>query len=95
MMNLKSFSQNDTINSTIQLTKPVAKLVIKDLINADGLSLELKNGLTAEIIDQMLIDRAEARANGDFSRADAIRDELKKAGIIIEDGAAGATWRRA
>ena len=41
-MNLKSFSQNDTINSTIQLTKPVAKLVIKDLINADGLSLELK-----------------------------------------------------
>ncbi len=42
MMNLKSFSQNDTINSTIQLTKPVAKLVIKDLINADGLSLELK-----------------------------------------------------
>ena len=42
MTNLKSFSQNDTINSTIQLTKPVAKLVIKDLINADGLSLELK-----------------------------------------------------
>ena len=42
MMNLKSFSQNDTINSTIQLTKPVAKLVIKDLVNADGLSLELK-----------------------------------------------------
>ena len=41
-MNLKSFSQNDTINSTIQLTKPVAKLVIKDLVNADGLSLELK-----------------------------------------------------
>jgi len=42
----------------------------------------------------MLIDRAEAKANRDFSRADAIRDELNAAGIIIEDSASGATWRR-
>ena len=52
------------------------------------------DGLTAEVIDQMLIDRAEAKANRDFSRADAIRDELNAAGIIIEDSASGATWRR-
>ena len=52
------------------------------------------DGLTAEVIDQMLIDRAEAKANRDFSRADAIRDELNAAGIIIEDNASGATWRR-
>ena len=52
------------------------------------------DGLTAEVIDQMLIDRAEAKANRDFSRADAIRDELNVAGIIIEDSASGATWRR-
>ena len=51
------------------------------------------DGLTAEVIDQMLIDRAEAKANRDFSRADAIRDELNAAGIIIEDSASGATWR--
>ena len=52
------------------------------------------DGLTTEVIDQMLIDRAEAKANRDFSRADAIRDELNGAGIIIEDNASGATWRR-
>ncbi len=52
------------------------------------------DGLTVEVIDQMLIDRAEAKANRDFSRADAIRDELNAAGIIIEDSASGATWRR-
>ncbi len=52
------------------------------------------DGLTVEVIDQMLIDRAEAKANKDFSRADAIRDELNAAGIIIEDSASGATWRR-
>ena len=52
------------------------------------------DGFTSEVIDQMLIDRAEAKANRDFSRADAIRDELNAAGIIIEDSASGATWRR-
>ena len=56
--------------------------------DADG------DGLAAEVIDQMLIDRAEAKAERDFSRADAIRDELNAAGIIIEDSASGATWRR-
>ncbi|MEC7517781.1 MAG: DALR domain-containing protein, partial [Pseudomonadota bacterium] len=64
---------------------PVAWLSKSD---ADG------DGLTAEVIDQMLIDRAGAKANRDFSRADAIRDELNAAGIIIEDSASGATWRR-
>ena len=45
-MNLSVFSQNDTSKSKdstkIQLTKPVARLVIKDLIKGDGLSTELK-----------------------------------------------------
>jgi len=42
MMSLNAFSQNDTLNNKIQLTKPVAKLVVKDLITGDGLKLELK-----------------------------------------------------
>ena len=32
----------DIINTKIQLTKPVAKLVVKDLIEGDGYKLELK-----------------------------------------------------
>lgn len=53
------------------------------------------DGLSPEVIDQLLIERADAKSNRDFARADAIRDELKVGGIIIEDGVAGATWRRA
>ena len=50
MMSWKGFSQNDTVSSTIQLTKPVARFVIKDLVQFDGLSLEVKtlNELLAE-----------------------------------------------
>jgi len=42
MTSWSSFSQNDIDSSKIQLTKPVAKLVVKDLISGDGLKLELK-----------------------------------------------------
>ena len=47
MMSLNVFSQNDikptalADSTTIQLTKPIAKLVIKDLIKFDGLSQEM------------------------------------------------------
>ena len=40
-MSWKSFSQTDTIQKPIVLTKPVAKLVIKDLVQYDGLSKEI------------------------------------------------------
>ena len=42
MMSWNSFSQSVTDSTTIQLTKPVAKLVIKDLIQFDGLSKEME-----------------------------------------------------
>tara|TARA_R100001509_G_C4828081_1_gene202289 strand:- start:449 stop:832 length:384 start_codon:yes stop_codon:yes gene_type:complete len=41
MMNLNSFSQNVTDSTSIQLKKPIAKLVIKDLITGDGAKEEL------------------------------------------------------
>ena len=42
MMSWSSFSQSVTDSTQIQLTKPVAKLVIKDLIQFDGLSQEMQ-----------------------------------------------------
>lgn len=42
MMSSNAFSQNAIDSTKIQLTKPIAKLVIKDLIRFDGLSTELK-----------------------------------------------------
>ena len=38
LVSFKSFSQNDTI---VSLREPVAKLVIKDLIEGDGVKIEL------------------------------------------------------
>jgi len=41
MMSLQGFSQSDTDSTSIQLKKPVVRLVIKDLITGDGAKEEL------------------------------------------------------
>ena len=53
------------------------------------------DALSAEAINEMIEKRNAARAAKDFATADALRDELAAAGIQIEDGPAGTTWRRA
>ena len=50
--------------------------------------------LSPEEIEALLEKRRAARADRDFAAADSIRDELAGAGIQIEDGPDGTTWRR-
>jgi cysteinyl-tRNA synthetase len=50
--------------------------------------------LSAADIEALLDRRQAARAARDFAAADAIRDELSAAGVQIEDGPDGTTWRR-
>ncbi len=45
-------------------------------------------------IEAKIQARAEAKKNKDWATADKIRNELKEAGIILEDGPKGTTWKR-
>ena len=51
-------------------------------------------GLSDTAIDELVEQRLQARADKNWADADRIRDELSAAGIVIEDGAEGARWRR-
>ena len=57
-------------------------------------SAEVTEGFSAERIEQMIQQRLAARKAKQFSEADAIRQTLLEAGIVLEDGPQGTTWRR-
>jgi cysteinyl-tRNA synthetase len=50
--------------------------------------------LSAAQVEEKIAQRVAARKAKNFAEADRIRDELLKAGVILEDGAGGTTWRR-
>jgi predicted nucleotide-binding protein (sugar kinase/HSP70/actin superfamily) len=56
-MSFNTFSQTAIDSTKIQLTKPIAKLVIKDLIQFDGLSTEMKTmqSILSETNSKLLI----------------------------------------
>jgi len=51
-------------------------------------------GVDAGQIDRLIEERRAARLAKNFARADEIRKSLEADGIVLEDSAAGTTWRR-
>lgn len=45
-------------------------------------------------IEALIAKRAEAKKNKDWATADAIRNELKERGIVLEDSPTGTTWKK-
>jgi len=51
--------------------------------------------LSPAAVEELIQRRKKARQDKDFAAADRIRKELESAGVILEDGPGGTTWRRA
>ena len=75
IVSLKSFSQTDTDTTSIQLQKPIAKLVIKDLITGDGAKEELVHTVDKlQLLEQKIVlkDSIITNLNGQISNFNSI-----------------------
>jgi cysteinyl-tRNA synthetase len=71
-----------------------------DVLGLDPLSARWSEGgsdtpvreALAELVESLLAERQQARAAKDFARADAARDRLVQAGIVVEDTPNGPQW---
>ena len=59
--------------------------------NAEGTSGAEHEALDA-LIQAVLAERSDARAQKDWAKADAMRDLLASAGVQVKDGANGSSW---
>ena len=74
-----------------------AREVLRDLIVLFGMELESspkdKTALFAPLIGELLDLRERFRQNKQWQEADAIRNSLERAEIIVEDAEGGSRWR--
>ncbi|KTD34137.1 cysteinyl-tRNA synthetase [Legionella moravica] len=81
---------------------PILAATLRHLAGILGILQEepsafLQSGLESddkEVIEQLIAERLQARAERNWARADQIRAELLTQGIELEDGEKGTTWRK-
>ncbi|RGP54309.1 cysteine--tRNA ligase [Pseudomonas abyssi] len=56
---------------------------------------EAEPALPAAEIDALVAAREQARQQGDYARADALRAQLNEAGVVLHDAPTGSRWRLA
>jgi len=53
------------------------------------------DGLAGKLMDLIIAIRQDARKEKNWALADKIRDDLKAAGVILEDTPQGVRWKKA
>lgn len=83
-------------NQEAQISLAVSQHALNLLTEWLGIfGIELGNEeMLDEAIDQLMMEREEARQTKNFARSDEIRDLLKEQGITLEDTPQGTRWRR-
>jgi cysteinyl-tRNA synthetase len=77
---------------------PAAKAAMRALLDDSDAHLDILRGGEVELeteVERLIAEREAARAGRDFARADAIREELRAQGILLEDAKEGIRWRKA
>jgi cysteinyl-tRNA synthetase len=73
----------------------ITKAQLEQMVGSlDTASLPQDGALDPDAIARLVATRLAAKNAKDYARADALREELKRRGITIEDTAQGVRWKR-
>lgn len=78
----------------VSIIEEMDRVLSLDLLKEAEASEEDVNSDEVVWIESLVEARVKAKADRDFAKADAIRDELKAKGIILTDTAEGSKWSR-
>ena len=81
-----SNSEKENIKSRLSLISSVLGILEDETFNEISEELKIK-------INDMVLNRSEAKNNKDFETADAIRDQLLELGVEINDSSDGTEWK--
>ena len=73
----------------------IEKSDLKKSMQILGISLNIEKksaDVDTEKVNNLIESRKQAKENKDFSKSDAIREELLAMGIVIKDTREGTTW---
>jgi len=87
---------DDAVRGALASVRAMLGVLGLDPLGSPWVERESTGGDLHDVVDALvkaqLAARQQARADKDFAAADAIRDSLTAAGIVIEDTADGARW---
>jgi cysteinyl-tRNA synthetase len=69
-------------------------IAILSKLNSVLMVMDLAEEEPSQQIEELMKERADARQNKDWAKADTIRNELKKLGIEVTDTKEGTRWRK-
>lgn len=90
MREINVYIENDHVSKVVL---DQMKATFTELVGIFGVTFE-EEELLDDTIQALIDERTAARKAKDFERSDAIRDQLKAQGIILDDTAQGTRWRR-
>lgn len=91
---LVKFSNTQAKENSTRLFAERLYDVLQTLTEILGLSLEAKEEILDQEIEDLIAQRQAARKEKNFQKADQIRDTLLEKGILLEDTREGVKWKR-
>lgn len=91
---LVKFSNTQAKKNSTRLFAERLYDVLQTLTEILGFSLEAKEEILDQEIEDLIAQRQAARKEKNFQKADQIRDTLLEKGILLEDTREGVKWKR-